>query len=576
MEWLQKVAVTFVVLVNSIVASITGMLQPAETLSIPVDGIERSRENMADVPVLADAVVSSMPETAAAKMSPPEPAGSGARTPVRIQGENTNYSTDERYVYYGSRAIPGSDPSTFRLLVTATGYLGYARDAKQVYWYGQVVHNADAQTFEVFEGYNVARDTYAKDKDSVFQNSEIIPDAFPATFVVLEGYAKDERFVYCDGTKIANADPNTFKIVFRSFDFDEGIYRARYARDKFRVYSNCDVFSGADPATFVVLPYSNGEPSGYTKDKNAVFYLDEVIVGADAPTFKLGGTNYDASDTNRKYNHGKIVTDTYFIDANSAVTNFSSDGRRILYAGVAMDAEPGSFEVISNARGDGTMYGKDTTRVYFQNRVILDANPKTFALLFDITGFQSGYSKDTQHVFFSRPMYGGTYFDLLTIGGADPASFTTVVGTVLLPTIARDKSHLYVLGAEVPNADPNTFVQLSDNVKTLTRYFKDSSAVYWLVGNTPDDLKLIPFSKQPTSFRMLFDSSGYVSIYAWDATSVYYAGEATSTPPVAISGADPNSFEMYFAPQACTNNVSGCYMDSKDKTHSYFKGKTVQ
>ena len=109
------------------------------------------------------------------------------------------------------------------------------------------------------------------------------------------------------------------------------------------IYFTTPAFSGsirnADAATFVSLNDRNGYFSGYAKDKNSVFFLD---------------------------------------DYNGAI--------------VVPDADPGTFTPLEPP------YAKDSHHVYVDAAFLADADPLSFTVDVDINGQYWGYAHDEDHM----------------------------------------------------------------------------------------------------------------------------------------------------------------------------------
>jgi hypothetical protein len=149
--------------------------------------------------------------------------------------------------------------------------------------------------------------------------------ADPATFTVLSAkeveagsyinsFAKDKNHVYVDCMVIPDADPSSFVLVG-----NHAIHDAAYAKDQRHVYfyaascdSTCDPATStsdlveifdADAATFgpvdkyVLQPGSGGiaPPTYYTKDKQHLYDSAEIIPGADPATTALDCSDADES-----------------------------------------------------------------------------------------------------------------------------------------------------------------------------------------------------------------------------------------------------------------------------------------
>lgn len=141
------------------------------------------------------------PETPQPSITPP--------TSHRI-ALNGIYSKDKDHIYYetadGSGKIEGADVATFQLLST-TGESAYTKDAKRVYFFGEPVPGADAQTFVQLN------DRHGKDLKHVFLMKEIVNDADVPSFETpyqSAWYARDKNNVYTSGKKFKLADPDSF------------------------------------------------------------------------------------------------------------------------------------------------------------------------------------------------------------------------------------------------------------------------------------------------------------------------------------------------------------------------------
>jgi len=98
-----------------------------------------------------------------------------------------------------------------------------------------------------------------------------------------------------DGIIIEKADASSFQII-----------QFPYSRDKNHVFYHEEVIEKADPKTFSVF-----ETSYYSKDKNYVFVYGKLLKGADVATF--GPVNKKHSllykDKNHTYRGDEIVRD---------------------------------------------------------------------------------------------------------------------------------------------------------------------------------------------------------------------------------------------------------------------------
>lgn len=147
-----------------------------------------------------------------------------------------NYYRYIKKIYFNTEKglieIPGADSHTFELLKD-----GYSKDAKQVYYKGQVVADADAGTFAIETRFYYQ---YEWDKNNIYKNGRVVStDA--KNFKVLSGrYSKDSFKAYYNFYEIKGADARTFELV-----------GSRYAKDKNHVYLLEKVLEGYEPAKFV-------------------------------------------------------------------------------------------------------------------------------------------------------------------------------------------------------------------------------------------------------------------------------------------------------------------------------------
>lgn len=228
------------------------------------------------------------------------------------------------HVYYidqalGFQIIQGADPKTYELV---KDHINWARD-KDHYFYSNDMIRADRKTFSFVNDY------FLKDKDSVYVSPNIgALRAVVANLGKAEAINKyymriDDTIYYppfqqgSDVVKIPfNAiqtirvldqdyiNVNDKTILFRGKNFkyervdvpsfalfptDEknGIYgSSSYSKDKNHVYYNQEIIPGADLKTFIPMGHDFG------KDTKNVFYQKQRIEGADAKSFKKEGDFY--------------------------------------------------------------------------------------------------------------------------------------------------------------------------------------------------------------------------------------------------------------------------------------------
>ncbi len=260
------------------------------------------------------------------------------------------YIRDKNGVYYQKfdhednitiEKIETADINTFQLLNA-----GYAKGKDAVYYYGEELTDADSDTFIVFSW------SHGKDANAVyFQEHKISEDVdfFKLIGIGQDSFSKDSQFVYYGANIISDADPETFELIEI-----EGISPQLYTKDKNHVYflSGYDERQG-DIGTITILPELDSETfevlgHGYTKDTNAVYYINERIIGVDSETFEVLGYGY-TKDTNAVYYTNERI--------------------------IGVDSE--TFEVL------GYGYIKDANAVYYnlytnEIKEVIGADPTTF------------------------------------------------------------------------------------------------------------------------------------------------------------------------------------------------------
>lgn len=221
--------------------------------------------------------------------------------------ENYGYEIKNGGVYYYQNIID-ADASTFKVLSAE-----FAKDKNFVYRKGKKADQFDAETFEMVGGMNAyGGEGYAKDKNGVYfghnrtkiqeadsSSFNLLNPAFPAfyskdinfvyhcfyslckkteidstTIKYLGGYyVGDKNGIYCaDATgskKLNEADKSTFKalgMTVASNMVNSGSIYYDYAKDKNRIYHNCQQMDNVNPATFKPIDVGNSH------DKEFIYF----------------------------------------------------------------------------------------------------------------------------------------------------------------------------------------------------------------------------------------------------------------------------------------------------------------
>lgn len=204
------------------------------------------------------------------------------------------YYRDKKSLYLDQglsyRVITGTDFKTTEILSTH-----YLKDKDHVYFIKvekagkpQIISGFDVNTFRIIQN-EENHEQYFGDINGIYftENAGLntppvkIEQVDMNSFAVLNYYlmAKDNNHVYLSGKIIEEVDAQTFQILVAGF-----------FKDKTKVYTSLGglrALSGWDGSSFEVIGYSDDFWSGYSKDKNRVYYNDAVVTGADPKTFQF-------------------------------------------------------------------------------------------------------------------------------------------------------------------------------------------------------------------------------------------------------------------------------------------------
>ena len=419
------------------------------------------------------------------------------------------YIKNSNGVYFNGEKIDQADPNNIQAL-----HDGYLKDAHDVYFLNQRVEGADLASFTVLSG------TFAKDQHAVYAQGKKIEGVDPSSFEILHGdggyskevsYGKDKNGIYlADGQEIKGADLASFQVLI-----------FRYSKDKNHVYFYDQILPGRDAESFEViskigaLDQKNGS---YTKDKHGIYYQNEKITNVDMSTFQVLSSSY-AKDKNRRYCYGTKIK----------------------------DADTASFEALDYG------FGKDKNHVYVCEQILPEADPFTFQQLND------NYAKDQTHVYWQSQILKSEVTG--TVAFPDVGSFE-VFDTHNFVDYAKDKDHVYWAGNLIQDADPQTFSILSHDFEEYQKsvYFPKgareqlgsplSSFHFMGSGYAKDKNTLFYFTEKFegadfATFEDLGDGFGK------DKNHVYRGNQV-------IQGADPQTFQYL-------GNFYG-----KDKNHVYY------
>lgn len=307
---------------------------------------------------------------------------------------------------------------------------------------------------------------YFKDNQNVYLNGKKVEGVEANDFVILNSnFAKDNKWVYYgDGgirnTKINNADPKTFEYLGGGYGKDKSRYfccqtecevmkgvgknfevleNGIYAKDNFNAYRLCEKLDRVEALSFRPIGVN------YYLDKNAVYFVDQVVSKADKESFRVLNDIYATDKSGIYYGSIKIPeadpkTFEILSDYYSKDKTFVYFQDKLLETGV----EANSFEALTNS------FGRDKNFVYYFGKKMKGIDRDSFEVL-DIE-----YERDKNFV----------YYNGIKVEKADAASFV-----VLSNFFAKDKSGVYRYGT-LTNFDANTFKVL-DNIR-----YQDKNGIY--------------------------------------------------------------------------------------------------
>lgn len=207
-----------------------------------------------------------------------------------ISSDNSNYWTDDKYFYYGSKKMEAEGFSVF------PRDRAYAKNKYKVFHQGIPVVNADPKTFVLSD----ASTPIAKDKHHVFYKDKIITGADPASFQELgySGMGRDKNSVYIETKSFPEINKDGLKISeFSGYLINsDAVYKIVWDDDSVSLQK----LDGVNQKTFQELGIK------WAKNDQNVFYEGHQVPGADSASFELISDAY-AKDQTYGFAFGKIA-----------------------------------------------------------------------------------------------------------------------------------------------------------------------------------------------------------------------------------------------------------------------------
>ena len=247
------------------------------------------------------------------------------------------YAKDQNHVYYGAKVLDFDfDIPSF----TVKFDYNIPMDKNHVYIMHDRYDLEDGEGFKIFEDADPAtyvqlNFNFAKDKNHIFRDNEKLTEVDYTSFEILnEEFCKDNKSVYyyLYNEPLRRIETNLSEVT---------VLNQYCIRDDKYVYLHTSRRNGESVDEVVSIPFKNAEritffennkiikiddtiyyettplkeadadtfeeiEYGYAKDINHVFFLGEIIKGADPKTFKYNSRNYTFSDKNHTYESGEI------------------------------------------------------------------------------------------------------------------------------------------------------------------------------------------------------------------------------------------------------------------------------
>jgi hypothetical protein len=218
--------------------------------------------------------------------------------------------------------IIDADVLSFKILDTTKMY---AKDKNSVYFLGDIIKDADPNSFELLE-----KPYYTKGKNYVYLSSTKFC-SYPETFSFIGNYyCKNKKYVYRPigrGDKVTE-DINNFKLIK-----EEGLYD--YAIDSKFAYVNGMRIEKVNINAYKPIK------QGFSKDDKQIFYLDKKMPISDYPSFEIVQLPY-SKDNYRAYFRDFIIE----------------------------KSDPKTFKILNLDASCSC----DTTHAYFKNEIIKKAD----------------------------------------------------------------------------------------------------------------------------------------------------------------------------------------------------------
>jgi hypothetical protein len=355
-------------------------------------------------------------------------------------------------------------------------------------------------------------------------------------------FVRDAGAVYVDfgingPTVVDGADPDTFVALTCSMA-PEGVDIC-FGKDKHRAYISSGVTEEWKEPDAATLEFVWGP---VMKDKDAVFFGEEVFAVAEPDSFTALGSFYFRDSKNVYYRKDilPVDKDTFVVIGD---TTYAKDRDKVIRQGSVVEfADPETFVV---SPGDALdWYATDKNHVYIRGYKNDWLDPRTFAVI------NQNYTKDADTVFLTLqfnpagelPGADPNTFEILPVAGTRAGMFAPVESS-----FAKDVTHVYSFADVIKGADSRTFTVVNG------RYGKDAKSVYYF--------DTLVAGADPATLESFEDNASFVK----DANNVFVSGKL-------LAGADRDTFTLVDEGRTDANN----WYNAQDKNRKYAYEEVVE
>ncbi|HEY5714208.1 MAG TPA: DKNYY domain-containing protein, partial [Candidatus Gracilibacteria bacterium] len=348
--------------------------------------------------------------------------------------------------------------------------------------------------------------------------------------------------------------------------------RTGYTKDRENVYYNGTLVEGMDPGSVVVVGQSSATSPSYLMDKSNLYFEGRLVPSVDLDTFEVmdysvfGAWDY-AKDKNSLFYKGKLLKNSDITTLERMEYGYLRDKNQVyIFGNILEGVHPDNFEIV------GYGYGKYKNTVYFWNKPIKDADVNSFRA---DTGV-ANYSRDKKNYYYRGEK----------IEGINYKSFE-----IIDDKKAKDKNTLYHEGvSEVETKKEQKALLIEDAVNKLSErgegwfsfpdsvtehifkkisntdnYFEHNGRVYYRSG---DRYNLVE-GVNPRKFGVLLeDPKG--SFYLKDNNHAYHYDTRSHSPRITLlKDVESKNFEILddiFSPE-------GFYLRDSKRMYHYLTHK---